>query len=133
MERMFERAKIAWPDRSPEWFETRVWVWLHYGATKWRRGEGFEAIGMLAFLREQILGPMLARRAGKMQRGVRRIEQLGDLPMARLLATTPAHNSEAIREALEAAVSLYLDLRADEPPYNLTPRMPDAFLNFISR
>jgi hypothetical protein len=130
---MLERVDIAWPNRSPEWFETRVWVWLHYGATKWRRGEWFEAISMLAFLREQILGPMLARRAGKMQRGVRRIEELGDWAVARLLATTPGHSAEAIYEALEAAVSLYLDLRADAPPYNLTPRMPDAFLDFISR
>lgn len=133
IEQVLERASIAWPNRPPEWFEVRVWVWLHYGATKWQRGEWFEAIGMLAFLREQILGPMLARRAGKIQRGVRRIEQLGDLAMARLLATTPGHNGEAIREALEAAVGLYLDLRADEPPYNLTAQMPQAFLDFISK
>jgi hypothetical protein len=133
IEHVLEQAEIAWPNRSPEWFETRVWVWLHYGATKWRRGEWFEAIGMLAFLREQILGPMLARRAGKIQRGVRRIEQLGDLTTARLLATVPGHHGPAIGEALEATASLYLDLRADEPPYNLTPAMPEAFLDFISR
>ncbi len=133
LERVFEHAEIAWPNRSPEWFEARVWIWLHYGATKWQRGEWFEAIGMLAFLREQVLGPMLSRRAGKIQRGVRRIEQLGDLATARLLATAPGHQGPAIRDALEAAASLYLDLRADEPPYNLTPKMPEAFLDFISR
>jgi hypothetical protein len=37
----------VWPDMSPEWFETRVWVWLHYAATKLARGELFEALGML--------------------------------------------------------------------------------------
>lgn len=133
IEHVLDSAEIAWPNRSPEWFETRVWVWLHYGATKWRRGEWFEAISMLAFLREQILGPMLARRAGKPQRGVRRIEQLDDLAVARLLATQPAHNGDAIGAALEAAASLYLDLRADNAPNNPTPGMPDAFLDFISR
>jgi hypothetical protein len=50
-----------------------------------------------------------------------------------LLATVPGHHGPAIGEALEATASLYLDLRADEPPYNLTPAMPEAFLDFISR
>ena len=44
-------------------------------ATKLLRGELYEAVGMLAFFREQILGPMFHREAGRPQRGVRRIEQ----------------------------------------------------------
>ena len=62
-------ATIAWPERSPDWFEERAWIWLHYGATKLQRGEWLEARGMIAFFREQVLGPMLHRRQGRPQRG----------------------------------------------------------------
>ena len=41
------------------------------------RGELFEAHDMLAFVRAQVLGPMLARNTGHLQRGVRRLEQQG--------------------------------------------------------
>jgi hypothetical protein len=87
---LLDDAAIAWPDASPDWFEQRAWVWLHYGAAKLARGEVFEAMGMLGFFREQVLGPMLHRRAGRPQRGVRRIEAL-DMPAAgRLERTVPA-------------------------------------------
>ena len=41
-----DAAHIAWPNATPEWFEQRAWIWLHYGAAKLARGELFEAIGM---------------------------------------------------------------------------------------
>lgn len=44
-----------------EWFESRARIWLH-AVVKLGRGELFEAIGMLSFFREQVLGPMLYRR-----------------------------------------------------------------------
>lgn len=50
-------ARVAWPDRPAQWFEDRAWIWLHYCATKWLRGECFEAIGMLAFFRRTYSGP----------------------------------------------------------------------------
>src|SRR5688500_12548540 len=49
VEARLDAAAIAWPNASPEWFEQRAWIWLHYGAAKLARGELFEAIGMLAF------------------------------------------------------------------------------------
>ena len=64
VEECLERADVAWPNRSPQWFEDRAWIWLQHGAAKLLRGELFEAIGMLAFIREQILGPMFHRAAG---------------------------------------------------------------------
>lgn len=124
------RAGIAWPDRDPDWFEARAWIWLHYAAAKLGRGELFEAIGMLAFFREQVLGPMLHRRAGRPQRGVRRIEALPDGAGA-LRATMARAETASVRQAILASVGLYLDLRADDPPEAAVQGMPGALLDFI--
>ncbi|MDV6332979.1 hypothetical protein [Asticcacaulis sp. 201] len=124
-----DRAEIVWPEADAQWFEDRVWTWLHYGATKLHRGELFEAIGMLAFLQERVLGPMLMRRAGRLQRGVRRIEQVPEA--GRLQAVHAAYDAVDIARALKAAMALYLDLRADAPPARPAPHMPDAMQAFI--
>ncbi|MDE8652077.1 hypothetical protein [Novosphingobium album (ex Liu et al. 2023)] len=127
------RAAIAWPDLPPQWFEDRCWIWLHYGVTKLARGELFEAIGMLAFLREQVLGPLLHRRAARPQRGVRRIEQAGLDSDGRLAATVARPEVASVRAALIAAMDLYLDLRNDDPPERPAPTMPTALLDLLDQ
>jgi hypothetical protein len=126
-----DNAHISWPDLQPEWFEERSWIWLHYAATKLQRGELFEAIGMLAFFREQVLGPLFHRRAGRPQRGVRRIE-LQDVEAAEALKQTIAgHTKPAVSRALKAAAKIYLELRNDNPPAEVTKGMPEYLLPML--
>lgn len=125
-----ERADVAWPNRSPQWFEDRAWIWLHYGATKLLRGELFETIGMLAFFREQILGPMFHHQALRPQRGVRRIEQ-DALATGALAQTVPTLDGAAVRLALERSIDLYEDLRQVDPPPAMAPHMPEALREYI--
>lgn len=124
-------AHVAWPERAPEWFEERAWIWLHYAAAKLGRGELFEAIGMLAFFRDQVLGPMLHRRAARPQRGMRRAEALGMDRDGRLSATVATHDAASVRSAIAAAAALYLDLRDDDMPRRITPRMPQALFDHL--
>jgi hypothetical protein len=56
---------------DPQWIEDRFWTWVHYGAGKIARGEIFEAIGFLSFLRERVLGPLGLWIHEKPVRGVR--------------------------------------------------------------
>jgi hypothetical protein len=129
--RVLDRAEIRWPERSPQWFEDRAWIWLHYAATKLHRGELFEALGMIAFFCDQILGPMLHRRAGRPQRGVRRIET--DASAAEMLRSVVAtHDRGSIATALANAADLYLRLRTDDPPASQTPTMPQSFRSFLT-
>jgi len=125
-----DNAEIAWPDRSPDWFEERAWIWLHYGATKLQRGELFEALGMIAFFREQVLGPMLNRRLGRPQRGVRRLEQMGE-EAEKLRAVVAEHSAASVASALRNAVRLYEELRSDEPPVVSMQGMPELLMPFL--
>lgn len=113
-----------------QWFEDRAWLWLHYGATKWARGEYFEAISTLDFFRSMVLGPMLQRIAGLPMRGQRHLEQV---PGARdaLLPTLAGYDAETIRRGLAEAAALYVELRQSDPPPRPTPQMPDALLDHL--
>lgn len=126
-----DAAAISWPEASPEWFERRAWIWLHYGATKLARGELLEAIGILGFFREQVLGPMLHRRAGRPQRGVRRLDMSPEPSSQQLAATVPTHEEASVRSALLAAIALYVDLRRDAPPRDPVSHMPRALHEFM--
>ncbi|MGY0660054.1 nucleotidyltransferase domain-containing protein [Bordetella bronchiseptica] len=133
VEARLDAAAIAWPEATPDWFERRAWIWLHYGASKLARGELYEAIGILGFFREQVLGPMLHRRAGRPQRGVRRIETLAEEAGAQLAATAPGPDKASVRAALLAAIALYVELRADEPPSEAVAQMPGGLLDYVAR
>jgi predicted nucleotidyltransferase len=126
-----DRADISWPNLDPDWFEARAWIWLHYGAARALRGELFEAISMLAFFRDQVLGPMLHRRAGRPQRGVRRVEAHGLDGTGQLAATVARHDFGSVKASLVAAIELYLKLRADEPPRAEVKGMPQALFDFL--
>ncbi len=87
--------------------------------TKLGRGELFEAIGMLSFFREQVLGPMLNRRANLPQRGVRRIELHNIDPENLLPPTLATHDHNAVSIAIKKAINAYINLRADALPENI--------------
>jgi predicted nucleotidyltransferase len=131
VEERLDRAEISWPNRDPDWFEARAWIWLHYGAARALRGELFEAIGMLAFFRDQVLGPMLHRRAGRPQRGVRRVEASRLDETGQLAATVARHDFRSVKASLIAAMELYLKLRADAPPRSEVEGMPQALFDFL--
>jgi hypothetical protein len=124
-----DRAVVVWPERAPQWFEDRAWTWLHYGAAKLQRGELHEALATIGFFNEQVLGPMLQRRNGAPQRGLRKLEQTGiGEALAPLVA---AYSAEDASRSLKAAAGLYLDLRADAPPERPVSGMPESLLPWL--
>ncbi len=124
-------GRAEWPSRSPEWFEERFWIWIHYAASKIARGELFEALEMLAYLRSQVLGPMLSRNLGHRQRGLRRIETKAPAHVRALTATVARYDKLDCWRALEASVSLYRDFRAGRPPENLAPKLEQTVVAYI--
>lgn len=103
------RGHYPVPDR--QWIEDRFWIWVHYAATKLARGELFEALNLLAFLRTQVLGPLALAEAGAQPNGVRRLEQRAGLRKEQLEATVARYDRYDAGRALHAAVALYRELR----------------------
>jgi hypothetical protein len=103
-------AVFPYPDY--QWIEDRFWIWVHYTAVKIGRGEYFEALDFLGFLRMVVLGPLLHIKNGNLPRGVRKAEtQLSAEDLARLQSTVAVHGRSAILAALDNAVELYRQLR----------------------
>lgn len=131
--RQIENAEIRPPTtRAAQWYEERIWLWLHYAATKLLRGEYFEAASSLDFIRLMVLGPMLQRNAGVRQRNIRRIEEV---PRARerLVPTMPPYERAAIAEALRRCAALYVELRQADPPPSPVAGMPGLLLDFVAQ
>jgi hypothetical protein len=124
-------APPRWPNRAPEWFEERFWVWIHYLASKLGRGELFETIGGLSDVRAWVLGPMIARRHGTEQRGVRRIETVAPVLAPRLSATLGADSQSECARAIRETIELYRELRADLPPRNRNADGETVVVEFV--
>ena len=103
------------PSPDPQWIEDRFWVWVHYGAAKLGRGELFELIDLLTFVRSTVLGPLIAAASGHLPRGVRRLEQQVPDKIAELETTVPSHDADSCYEALKSTIRLYQRLRPNNP------------------
>jgi hypothetical protein len=103
-----------------QWIEDRFWVWIHYATTKISRGELFEALDGLSFLRAVVLGPLMLVKSGARPTGVRKIEQLASEYSMDLQATIAGHNTRDCFRALRACIDLYRTLRGniDTVAYN---------------
>lgn len=124
-------GSAAWPNRPPQWFEDRFWIWIHYGATKIGRGEYFEALTTLSFVRDQVLGPLICRSVGRDQRGVRRLERLAPELATRLQGTIGTADEQDLKRAYAAAIALYRELRAGAPPEDQRPSREEAVSRFV--
>lgn len=96
-------------------------MWIHYGATKVGRGELFEAVDFLAFLRAQVLGPLMLLEAGAQPSGVRRVETVAASRAAELQATVAPYDRAECARSLYAAVELYRSLRLALGPGRVLP------------
>lgn len=114
--RRMAEGRSEWSNRDPQWLEDRFRAWVHYGAVKIARRELLEALGFLSDIRGMVLGPLAARRRGRHQRAIRRVEQLDPAFANRLNATLATDDTQDIWRALEACMKLYCDLRCDQPP-----------------
>ncbi|MGE5276648.1 MAG: nucleotidyltransferase domain-containing protein [Acidobacteriota bacterium] len=112
----------SYPGPDWQWIEDRFWVWAHYAASKIGRGELFEALGFLAFLRGRVLGPILLAQAAARPDGVRRIEQAAPGLARPLEETVARYDPRDILRAARAAIALYRSLRENAAPPGLLRR-----------
>jgi len=98
------------PGAKLAWWEARMWTWCWYIQTKVLRGEAYEALDALAYVRANVLFPLLAMTRGRRPGAARRVEDmLGDLAPEFARTAPPPDRTEAL-EGLRAAIRLYRTL-----------------------
>ncbi|PSW22180.1 oxalate:formate antiporter [Photobacterium sanctipauli] len=107
------QSESQYPQPNPQWIEDRFWVWVHYAATKIARGEYFETLEFISFLRQNALSPLALAQAGETPEGVRKIEHLIPDFAQKLEATIATNNAESLGEAVYRCVDIYRELRAN--------------------
>lgn len=120
-----------YPQPDIAWIEARFWVWMHYGALKIGRGELFEAIDMIGFVRSGVLGPLALQRAGARPQGVRRIEMADPSFAAALRDTLPAYDAADCLRALKTCARLYRALRDSLPEARPNTRAEHAAMAYV--
>lgn len=124
-----------YPQPDLQWIEDRFWVWIHYGASKIGRGELFEALSFLAFLRSSVIGPLSLTVAGQQPNGVRKLETRVPERRRALLATIGAYDPRICAEALLACSEIYKQLRAELAPSGFSNRsaVEDEALRYLEQ
>ena len=112
LSRVLEREKGVFPSPNGQWIEDRFWIWMHAGAARVARGELFDAIEFLSFIRVNVLGPLGLQRAGRKPMGTRRVETHVPTLAADLKGTLAAHDAEACYAAFERCAQIYRQLRS---------------------
>lgn len=108
---VFSAVKPVEHESKAQWFEDRFWVWVHYIGTKIGRGELFEALAAISFLRETVLGPLILAEKAIFPRGVRFVERDAPEYQAALIETVAAYDKADCVRALKAEIALYRELR----------------------
>jgi hypothetical protein len=116
------RTESHHPQPDLRWIEDRFWVWVHYAATKLGRGELFEVLDFLGFLRSQVLAPLALASAGHLPRGVRRLETYVPGFAESLQATVATYDVKDCSDAVRSCVRLYRALRNQLAPADFVPR-----------
>jgi hypothetical protein len=126
-------GQAAYPSPDAPWLERRFWVWVHYTASKLGRGELFEALHLLDYLRAVVLGPLGLQKAGARPSGVRRIETAAPELARRLEATVARYEAADCLRALHACVDVYRWLRTAPAPQSSAVELTVmAFLNELA-
>lgn len=109
--KVFRTSSPVHPMPDLQWIEDRFWVWVHYGALRLGRGELFEVVGFLGYLRVAVLGPLSLMSHQSLPRGVRRLETLASTHLEEMKNTVPAYDRKACADSIRSAIKLYRVLR----------------------
>jgi hypothetical protein len=127
-----EGGVATFPIPDLRWIEDRFWVWIHYVTTKIGRGEIFEVLESLSFLRSNVLGPLVLLRSGARPTGVRKLEKLAPEYVRDLRSTVAGYNAIDCIHALRGCVELYRTLRLNAVAGEFPQTAERAAMQYLS-
>lgn len=109
---VIQRTRPDWPEPDLQWIEDRIWTWVHYVAAKIGRGEYFDALNGIEFIRANVLAPLMQVKNRKKARSVRKVEQqLNAADLENLKITVAEYNKASLLKSLDNIISIYRSLR----------------------
>ena len=103
-----------WPYPDFQWIEDRFWTWVHYIAGKIGRGEYFETLSSLDYLRANVLSPLMQVKNKQLPRALRKAEsRLTKQDLENLKKTVASYNRSELLKALDETIASYLALRKE--------------------
>ena len=130
--RALSEGRANYPAPNRQWIEDRFWIWVHYGAGKIGRGEIFEAIEFISYLRANVLGPLGLQAAGARPGGVRKIEKFAP-EFSRVLAQTVAiYDARDCARALRVCAEIYKSLRESSAGCAVNQTVEMAAMQYLS-
>lgn len=123
LERVITSTKSEWPKLDYQWIEDRFWTWVHYATLKLGRGENFEVVDFLSFVRTVVISPLLQVKNNRLPRGLRKVEfNVSKQDLHKLAETLPEYTTESIFASLDNAIQLYQELRQSLYPSTIQLR-----------
>lgn len=119
---VLHKTTPAHPMPELQWIEDRFWVWVHYAALRLGRGELFELLDFLGFLRQAVFGPLSLVQHGQLPRGVRRLETLAPRHLELMKQTVAHYDRGSCVQATRSAITLYRQLRTEAATPSLIRR-----------
>ncbi len=111
---VIENTKAVFPYPNYQWIEDRFWIWVHYTIGKIARGELFEAIDAIGFIRANVIGQLLHIKNNDLPRAMRKVETKFQADQIHgLKQTIPDYNQQSLLFSLHKLVDLYKQLRND--------------------
>ncbi len=111
---VIENTKAVFPYPNYQWMEDRFWIWIHYTLGKIARGELFEAIDAIGYIRANVIGQLLHIKNNGLPRAMRKVETKFQTDQIQgLKETIPVYNQKSLLISLHQLVDLYKQLRND--------------------
>jgi predicted nucleotidyltransferase len=128
-------TQAAFPMPDFQWIEDRFWTWVHYGLLKIGRGEYFEAVDFMGYLRMVVFGPLLHLKNKNLPKGLRKVEvRLSKHDFGMLQSTLSSNDKQALLTSLRSAVELYRSLRSDLFDNSISfSKAEDAVMRYFNR
>lgn len=112
LENVIANTSPNYPQPDFQWIEDRFWTWVHYALLKIGRGEYFEAMDFLAYIRTFVIAPLMQVKNGELPRGLRKVEfNFPQDDIDELRKTIASDNAHSLMNALEETVRVYQDTR----------------------
>ena len=106
-----------WPHPDPQWIEDRFWTWVHYIAGKIGRGEYFDTLSSIDYLRANVLSPLMQVKNKQLPRALRKVEfSLPNKDLEHLKKTVASYDRNTLLKALDESITKYLELRKEVYP-----------------